>query len=117
PVDVRIHVTSGAGVDIRWSDGHASHYEFTYLRDWCPCATCNDERYKKAAMAAPAPGASGVLPMFKPKPRAQSAKSVGNYSIQISTSYRYTTVILSPDHPRSICPAAEVAELSRAAAG
>ena len=44
---VKIHVTTGAGVDITWADGHASHYDFPYLRDECPCATCNDERAKK----------------------------------------------------------------------
>src|SRR5207249_5235778 len=46
PTSVKVHVSSGAGVDIAWSDGHASHYDFTYLREHCPCATCNDEREK-----------------------------------------------------------------------
>src|SRR5215472_6745013 len=44
PTSVKIHVSSGTGVDIIWADGHASHYDFAYLRDECPCATCNDER-------------------------------------------------------------------------
>ena len=48
PASVKIHVSSGAGVDIVWADGHASHFDFAYLRDECPCATCNDERIKKA---------------------------------------------------------------------
>ena len=48
PTAVKIHVSTGAGVDITWADGHASHYDFPYLRDACPCATCNDEREKKA---------------------------------------------------------------------
>ena len=47
PASVKIHVSNGAGVDITWADGHASHYDFPYLRDVCPCATCNDEREKK----------------------------------------------------------------------
>jgi len=49
PKSIKIQVTSGAGVDIVWSDAHASHYDFLYLRDLCPCALCNDERAKKAA--------------------------------------------------------------------
>src|SRR5262249_32015141 len=47
PPAVKIHVSTGAGVDITWADGHASHYDFPYLRDECPCATCSDEREKK----------------------------------------------------------------------
>ena len=47
PASVKIHVSSGAGVDITWADGHLSHFDFVYLRDHCPCATCNDERSKK----------------------------------------------------------------------
>jgi len=43
---------------------------FAYLRDHCPCAMCNDERSKKEALADHGSGA--VLPMFKPKARAQS---------------------------------------------
>ena len=37
--DVKIHVKTGAGVDIVWADGHASHYDFAYLREECPCDT------------------------------------------------------------------------------
>ncbi|MGB6682187.1 MAG: gamma-butyrobetaine hydroxylase-like domain-containing protein, partial [Candidatus Acidiferrum sp.] len=72
PSDVKIHVKSGAGVDITWADGHASHYDFPYLREECPCATCNDERGKKEAFASAAPGAASfpALPMVKPKVRA-----------------------------------------------
>jgi DUF971 family protein len=116
PVDVKIHVTSGAGVDISWSDGHASHYEFTYLREWCPCATCNDERYKKGSAPATGPAPSTLLPMFKPKPRAQSAKPVGNYAIQFTFSDGHATGIYSYEHLRSICPCAECAQAFRASA-
>src|ERR1700687_39491 len=51
PSSVKVHVSSGAGVDITWSDGHASHYDFAYLREKCPCALCNDERQKKRRAA------------------------------------------------------------------
>jgi prepilin-type processing-associated H-X9-DG protein len=118
PTSVKVHVSSGTGVDITWADGHASHYDFTYLRDQCPCATCNDERGKKEAFAAAAPGfkSSPVLPMFKPKPRAQSATSVGNYAIQISFSDGHSTGIYSYDLLRGICPCAECAQAFRSAA-
>ena len=106
PAAVKIHVTSGAGVDITWADGHASHYDFPYLRENCPCATCNDEREKKLdfSSAGPASTSAAVLPMFKPKPTAKAATAVGNYAIQITFSDGHATGIYSYDQLRTICP-------------
>ena len=119
PTSVKIHVSTGTGVDITWADGHASHYEFAYLRDECPCATCNDAREKKASlgeMASPFKS-SPSLPMFKPKPRAQAANVVGSYAIQISFTDGHSTGIYSYDHLRNICPCADCAKAFRAFAG
>ncbi len=104
PVDVKIHLSSGAGVDITWSDGHTSHYEFVYLRDQCPCAMCEDERRKKSPSASLGGGATAALPMFKPKPKARSAHAVGHYAIQIEFTDSHTTGIYSFDYLRTICP-------------
>jgi DUF971 family protein len=129
PTAVKIHISTGAGVDITWADGHASHYDFPYLRDACPCATCNDEREKKAdaekrekesrhsgssSSAVPRPTTSPLLPMFKPKPRAQSAASVGSYAIQINFSDGHNTGIYSYEQLRMICPCADCAAAFRA---
>ncbi len=105
PADVQVNVSTGAGVDIRWADGHASHYEFRYLRDECPCATCNDERAKKSAM--PAVSAGPALPIFKPAAKAQAAKAVGNYALQIEFTDGHSTGIYSFDYLRDICPCKE----------
>lgn len=113
PTAVKIHVKTGAGVDITWADGHASHFDFPYLRDNCPCATCNDERAKKEAFAGSTPAHSAVLPMFKPKPRAQSATQVGNYAIQINFNDGHSTGIFSYDYLRSMCPCADCAKAFR----
>lgn len=115
PASVKIHVSSGAGVDIAWADGHSSHFDFVYLRDHCPCATCNDERAKKESLAdsSAAFRSSPALPMFKPKPRAQSAQAVGQYAIQISFSDGHSTGIYSYDLLRSICPCAECSTATR----
>jgi DUF971 family protein len=114
PNDVKVHVSTGAGVDIGWADGHRSHYDFAYLREQCPCAMCNDERLKKQDIAAHAPSiTSGALPMFKPRPGARAAKVVGNYALQIDFSDGHTTGIYSYDYLRSICPCAECAKLFR----
>jgi DUF971 family protein len=119
PKAVKIHVSTGAGIDITWADGHESHYDFPYLRDECPCATCNDERDKKQSLSSanPAMGSSSVLPMFKPKARAQSATQVGNYAVQLTFNDGHSTGIYSYDHLRTICPCAECAKTFRAAAG
>jgi DUF971 family protein len=44
PKAIRVNKTTGTGVEIDWTDGHQSIYKFQYLRDACPCATCDDER-------------------------------------------------------------------------
>jgi DUF971 family protein len=108
PATVKVHVSTGKGVDITWSDGHSSHYDFAYLRDECPCATCNDERNKKAA-ATPMPGTSALLPMFKPKLAARKATAMGNYAIQIEFNDGHSTGIYSFDLLRTLCPCEECA--------
>jgi DUF971 family protein len=115
PTSVKVHVSTGAGLDIVWSDGHASHYDFPFLRENCPCATCNDERAKKESLAeaSPAFASSAALPMYKPKPRATAATQVGNYAIQISFSDGHSTGIYSYDHLRSICPCPECMAMKR----
>jgi DUF971 family protein len=103
PMDVKIHVSTAAGMDIIWSDTHASHYDFAYLRDLCPCALCNDEREKKSRIVSSGSGGA-VLPMFKAKVTAKAARSVGHYAIQIDFSDGHSTGIFSFDHLREICP-------------
>ena len=117
PADVKIHISTGAGLDITWSDGHHSHYDFPYLRDECPCATCNDERAKKEDFASTSPSfaSSPALPMFKPKAKAQSANAVGAYAIQFHFTDGHNTGIFTYDHLRSICPCTECAAAFRSA--
>ena len=123
PASVKVHVSSGAGIDITWADDHASHYDFAYLREECPCAMCNDERMKKAAgqekdkqlkkenaSHAVAPALSSpLLPMFKPKLTAKAAHAVGNYALQIDFNDGHATGIFSFDFLRTICPCEECA--------
>lgn len=131
PASVKVHVSSGAGIDITWADGHASHYNFAYLREECPCAMCNDERQKKAAGrekdlqlkkenaahgAVPIPS-SPQLPMFKPKLAAKSARAVGNYALQIDFNDGHTAGIFSFDFLRTICPCEACAREYRTAPG
>jgi len=105
PLNIKIHVSSGTGVDITWADNHTSHYDFAYLRDECPCATCNDKRVQQEHPGAKsaAPISSPALPMYKPKIRAQSATQVGNYAVQINFNDGHNTGIFSYEHLRAIC--------------
>ncbi len=116
PMDVKVCVSTGEGVDIVWSDGHSSHYDFPYLRDNCPCALCNDEREKKARIGGGAGTTAAALPMFKPRTTARSAAAVGNYAIQIEFSDGHATGIFSFDHLREICPCRACAREFRAPA-
>jgi len=114
-MDVKVRVSTGEGVDITWSDGHTSHYDFPYLRDHCPCALCNDEREKQARLASGSgPAQKNPLPMFKPKVTAKGASAVGNYAIQIQFSDGHATGIFSYEHLREICPCAACAREFRA---
>lgn len=117
PADVKVRVSTGAGVDILWADQHTSHYDFTYLREQCPCAICDDERRKKEDASAHAGGTAhigstsgAVLPMFKPRPTARAAKAVGNYALQIDFSDGHATGIYSYDYLRTICPCEQCAK-------
>ena len=118
PADVKVRVSTGAGVDIVWEDQHVSHYDFVYLREQCPCAMCNDERNKKEEMKLRGGGSSGsVLPLFKPRPTARAAKAVGNYALQIDFSDGHSTGIYSYDYLRTICPCEQCAKAFRTEAG
>ena len=77
PRSVKVNLTTGAGVDIEWNDGHVSHYNFVYLRDACPCAMCEDERGKSGRRPGdPAIAAPGALLIFKPTAKPVSAEAL-----------------------------------------
>jgi DUF971 family protein len=108
PQSVKVHLTTGEGMDIDWKDGHKSHYSFVYLRDACPCALCEDERGKtgrRPGEAAPSPLAA--LPIFKPAARPLAAEGVGKYAIKFSWNDSHDLGIYSWALLRDICPCDE----------
>jgi DUF971 family protein len=113
PKDVKVHVKTGAGVDITWADGHSSHFDFAFLRANCPCATCNEERERKPSIGAAQPPSSPLLPMYKPKLKAQAATQVGNYAIQIRFNDGHSTGIFSYAYLRALCACNECATAFR----
>jgi DUF971 family protein len=108
PKSVKVHLSTGAGVDIEWADGHSSHYEFAFLRNACPCAMCNEERDKSGRKPGEPPQIpTGALPMFKPAARPVSAEGMGKYAIRFLWNDKHDLGIYSWKLLRELCPCAE----------
>jgi DUF971 family protein len=109
PTSIKVHKSSGTTMEILWNDGHRSTYPFSYLRDACPCALCNEEREKsnrRPDQPAPsaAPAATGMLPMFKPAIRPVEVAQVGNYAIRFDWNDGHKHGIFSWKYLREWCP-------------
>jgi len=108
PTSVKVNISTGTGVDIEWKGGHRSSYTFPYLRDACPCATCDEERAKADRDPGEPPKlAPGALPMFKPAAKPLSAEPVGKYALRFHWNDGHELGIYSWDYLREVCPCAE----------
>jgi DUF971 family protein len=108
PKSVKVNLTTGTGMDIEWKDGHRSHYSFSFLRDACPCALCDEERGKtKREPGEPTKLAPGALPMFKPAAKPISAEGVGKYAIKFHWNDGHELGIYSWQFLRDVCPCEE----------
>jgi len=109
PASIKVHKTNGSTMDIVWNDGHQATYTFTYLRDCCPCALCNDEREKQHRRPDQPSSAedSGPLMMFKPILRPTEVAPVGNYAIRFSWNDGHQHGIYSWYYLRDFCPCPE----------
>jgi DUF971 family protein len=107
PKSVKVNKTTGQGMDIDWKDGHHSHYTFAWLRDACPCATCNEEREGSGRrIGHPAAAKPGALPMYKDPTRPLEVTPIGRYAISFHWNDGHTTGIYSWDFLRRECPCA-----------
>lgn len=108
PRKVRVLVTEGKGVEIEWSDGHHSAWNFAWLRNACPCATCIDERHQQGREAGqPKSKSADLLPMYAPPARPSGAHAVGRYAIQFDWLDGHSAGIYSFDYLRRHCQCAE----------
>jgi DUF971 family protein len=104
PKNVNVQVTTGAGVDIDWTDGHKTHYSFQWLRDACPCATCEEERTKAGRKPGePVPQPKGLLPMYKPLLKPTEVTPVGKYAMHFKWNDGHESGIYSWDYLRAQC--------------
>jgi len=114
PKSVKVNISTGTGVDIEWNDGHVSHYTFSFLRDACPCALCNDEREKSHLRPGQPPQtAPGALPIFKAAAKPLSAEGVGKYAIKFNWNDNHNLGIYSWKFLREWCPCQECSKVER----
>jgi len=113
PKFIKVNTTAGTGVDIDWKDGHVSHFSFQWLRDACPCATCDEERKKTNRQPGePVRQAASILPLYKEKLRPKEVQSVGKYAICFHWNDGHETGIYSWDYLRANCQCDECKKLA-----
>ena len=114
PKSVKVNISTGTGVDIEWNDGHVSHYTFSFLRDACPCALCNEEREKSHLRPGQPPQtAPAALPIFKAAAKPLSAEAVGKYAIKFNWNDNHDLGIYSWKFLREWCPCQECSKVKR----
>jgi DUF971 family protein len=107
PARVRVNKTSGTGMEIEWKDGHASSWNFAWLRDACPCATCHEERKATGREPGkPKPQPPALLPLYKAPVRPDTVTPVGRYAISFHWNDGHTSGIYSWDYLRRHCQCA-----------
>ncbi len=110
PAKVRVKKTEGTGVEIDWADGHRSSWTFSWLRNACPCATCNEEREKTGRPAGvPKPKPGGPLVLYEAPVRPVDVTPVGKYALRFKWSDGHESGIYSWDYFRRVCPCAACA--------
>ncbi len=108
PEKVRVLISEGKGLEIDWSDGHRSAWSFAWLRNACPCATCNDERKQQGRKPGQGKArAAELLPMYTPPAKPASAHGVGRYAIQFNWQDGHSGGIYSWEYLRRHCQCQE----------
>jgi DUF971 family protein len=108
PEKVRVLLTEGKGLEIDWVDGHRSAWSFAWLRNGCPCATCNEERKLDGRKPGqPKAKPADLLPMYAPPAKPASAQAVGRYALQFNWLDGHTSGIYSWEYLRRQCQCQE----------
>jgi len=108
PAKVRVKKSQGTGIEIDWRDGHHSDWNFRWLRDACPCATCNSERVAEGrAIGQPKPKSPDPLALYQPPPQPDQITPIGNYAINIKWNDGHQAGIYSWSYLRTHCQCAD----------
>jgi len=114
PKKVRVMKSEGTGVEIEWKDGHQSAWDFAWLRNACPCATCHEEREKAGRPVGVAkPKTQTLLVMYEAPPRPVEVTPVGKYALKFKWNDGHESGIYSWEYLRRVCQC----EVCRAKAG
>jgi DUF971 family protein len=104
PQKVRVMKTEGTGVEIDWRDGHHSAWNFAWLRNACPCATCHEEReHSGRPPGVPKPKPSTLLPLYEAPVRPLEVTPVGKYALRFKWSDGHESGIYSWEYLRRVC--------------
>jgi len=74
---------------ILWNDDRIDDYPFTYLRGWCPCATCQGHGGERHFVVAN-------------NPQLESVSMVGNYALSPRWGDGHETGIYTFEYLRSL---------------
>lgn len=103
PVKVRVRKTEGTGIEIDWADGARSQWTFPFLRDACPCATCNEDREKTGRAAGVAkPKSADPFALYEAPARPTEVTPVGRYALQFAWNDGHTSGIYSWEYLRRL---------------
>lgn len=104
PKKVRVMKTEGTGVEIDWKDGHQSKWNFAWLRNSCPCATCHEDREKTGRQPGVAkPKEQTLLMMYEAPVKPLEAIPVGKYALKFKWTDGHESGIYSWDYLRRVC--------------
>ncbi len=79
-------------------------WNFSWLRDACPCATCHEERGATGRKPGePKPQPATLLQMYKAPARPESVAPVGRYAISFRWNDGHQSGIYSWDYLRRHC--------------
>ncbi len=100
PANIAVDLKQGQ-VRIDWADGQQSIYSFTYLRQICPCATCNELRRNLDPLRVLSPDQAVTTAELRPE---RPVALVGNYALQFFWADGHNTGIYSFEFLRQKSP-------------
>ena len=82
---VAIRIIEKKNILIQWDDGGSSQIELNFLRRYCPCAACSEQRESQSKNYIPL--------LFADQIKVKNIYEVGNYAIGITWKDGHNTGI------------------------
>ena len=90
---------------ITWKDGHISAYDFSLLRNACPCAECRGGHENMGP--EPDPDVFEMPSEISPRTSIADIESVGSYALTPYWEDGHQFGIYNWDYLRKLCPCSE----------